>query len=742
MDYLKEYRSFISSHYVGEGVRITTGVLVPVLVLGYFNLLSVGLAIGLGALCVSITDNPGPIHHRRNGLVVCAAILFFVAIVVSLVQQVNWLFMLLLPIACFVFSMIGVYGTRATSIGLAALFVLVLQTENHYKGWQILYNALYILAGSAWYILLSLLVNSIRPYKIIQQALGEYVMAAGDYLKAKAVFFDTGTERGKNYEEILRTQIIVQEKQTLVAELLFKTRSVVKESTHTGRVLMMVFMDVADLFEVAMTSHQDYEKLHRYFDDTDILLEYRHLINTLAGELDEIGIALKSGRRSGYDKRIDAELIAERKHLQELRLKNLRPDNIDGFISLRHILDSIDEIATHIRTLHQYTSYDVKLRRKKINAPDPEDFIIHQSIDPQLIIDNLSFRSNIFRHSLRISAAVLFAYVIAAFFPLGHSYWILLAVIVILKPAYSLTRTRNFERLTGTIVGASIGALLLYLVKDKTTIVILLAVSMIGAYSFMRKKYLVSVTLMTLYLLLMFHLLDPKDFRAIMIDRVIDTAIGSVIAIVFGYLIAPVWEHERINEYMSDALKDILNYYKLTTSIFTGKTFDKPEAVVMRKNSWVSLANLSDTFNKMLSEPKRKQKNAKQLHQFVVANHMLASHIATLSYYADSVQAEYITDDYRPLITATTQALQRSLDLLDEEKKKQDKDLAINTDPEQIRLLSQRINQLVTKRQEEVKAGQMETNTRKTLSEFKSITDQFYFIYKISVDVEKIAKQL
>jgi uncharacterized membrane protein (TIGR01666 family) len=650
--------------------------------------------------------------------------------------------MLVLPIGCFVFSMIGVYGTRATSIGLAALFVLVLQTEHHYEGWQIFYNALYILAGAAWYILLSLFVNSIRPYKIIQQALGEYVMAAGDYLKAKAVFFDTGTDREKNYEEILRTQIIVQEKQTLVAELLFKTRSIVKESTHTGRVLMMVFMDVADLFEIAMTSHQDYEKLHRYFDDTDILIEYRHLINTLAAELDEIGIALKSGRRSGYDKRIDDELIAERKHLQELRLKNLRPDNIDGFISLRHILDSIDEIATHIRTLHQYTSYDAKLRKKKINAPDPEDFIIHQSIDPQLIIDNLSFRSNIFRHSLRISAAALFAYVIAEFFPLGHGYWILLAIIVILKPAYSLTRTRNFERLAGTIIGASIGALVLYLVKDKTTIIVLLALSMIGTYSFMRKKYLVSVTLMTLYLLLMFHLLDPKDFRAIMIDRVIDTAIGSVIAIVFGYLIAPVWEHERINEYMSDALKDILNYYKLITSTFTGKTFEKQEAVVMRKNSWVSLANLSDTFNKMLSEPKRKQKNAKELHQFVVANHMLASHIATLSYYADSVQQEYITEDYHPLITATTLALQRSLDMLDEEKKKQNKDLIITTDPGQIRLLSQRINQLVTKRQEEVKAGQMETSTRKTLSEFKSITDQFYFIYKIAVDVEKVTKQL
>lgn len=740
MDYLKQYRSFINSHYVGEGIRITVGVLVPVLLFGYFNELTIGLAIGLGALFVSITDNPGPIHHRRNGLIVCALLVFVVAIVVSFVQQVHWLFMVVLPASCFVFSMIGVYGTRATSIGMAALFVLVLQTEHHYEGWQILYNALYILAGGTWYILLSLFVNSIRPYKIIQQALGEYVMATADYLKAKAVFFDTGTDREKNYAEILRTQIIVQEKQTLVAELLFKTRSIVKESTHTGRVLMMVFMDVADLFEVAMTSHQDYEKLHRYFDDTEILTEYRHLINTLADELDEIGIALKSGRRSGYDKRIDAELIEERKHLKELRVQNLRPDNIDGFISLRHILDSIDEIATRIRTLHQYTSYDAKFRRKKINTPDPEDFIMHQSIDPQLIIDNLSLRSNIFRHSLRISAAALFAYIIADFLPIGHGYWMLLAVIVILKPAYSLTRTRNIERLSGTIIGAVIGALVLYLVKNETAIVILLAISMIGTYSFMRKRYLVSVVLMTVYLLLMFHLLDPKDFRSIMIDRVIDTGIGSVIAIVFGYLIAPVWEHERINEYMNAALKDIINYYKLITSIFTGQTFDKKQAIVVRRNSWVSLANLSDTFNKMLSEPKRKQKNAEQLHQFVVANHMLASHIATLSYYADSVQPEYITEDYMPLITATTQTLQQALDTLEGEK--QSKDLIIKTDPNQIRLLSQRINELVSKRQEELKQGQMETNTRKTLSEFKSITDQFYFIYKIAVDVEKVTLKL
>lgn len=738
MDYVKQYRSFISSHYVGEGVRITTGILVPVLLFGYLNLLTIGLTLALGALCVSITDNPGPIHHRRNGLIVCNIVIFAVSLLTALVQHVAGLYMVLLPVACFVFSIIGVYGARATSIGIAALLVMVLQTQHHYEGWTILVNALLIFAGGAWYILLSLVINSIRPYKITQQALGEYLNATADYLRAKAVFFGSARESEKNYAEILRTQIIVQEKQALVAELIFKTRSIVKESTHVGRILMMVFMDTADLFEVAMTSHQDYEKLHRYFDGTDILEEYRQLIHSLADELDEIGIALKSGRRSGYDRRIDEGLVEERKHLQQLRLQKMRPENLDGFISLRQILDSIEEIATHIRTLHQYTSYDVRLRRKKINTPDPEDFIIHQSIDPQLVFDNLSFRSNIFRHSLRIAVAALFAYIVSGFLPFGHSYWILLTVIVILKPAYSLTKTRNLARLSGTVTGATIGVLVLYFVHNRIAIVVLLAFSMIGTYSFLRKKYFVSVVLMTLYLLLMFHLLEPSDFRTIMTDRVIDTAIGSVIAVLFGYLFAPVWEQERVNDYMVQALDDVMAYYRFITSVFTGEPFDRQQAAVVRRNSWVSLANLSDTFNKMLSEPKSKRKNVASVHQFVVAAHMLVSHIATLAYYADTIDANFVTKEYKPLIDATINNLGRAVAALQHsEAQAQPAKLAPG-----LNSLDERIAALVSRREEELKQGKMETETRELLSKFKSIADQFNFIYRLSADIDKLTNKL
>ncbi|GAC1395241.1 MAG: FUSC family membrane protein [Sediminibacterium sp.] len=740
MDYLKQYRSFINSHYLSEGVRMTAGILLPVLVLGYYGQLETGMAIALGALAVSIADNPGPIHHRKNGLIICNIILFTVALITGLTLPVHWLFFVVLVVCCFFFSMIGVYGIRASYIGIAALLIMVLQMDRHFEGWALLYNSLYILGGGCWYMLLSLVLYSIRPYKLMQQALGEYVMTTAEYLRAKAAFYDGESGYDKSYQQLLAKQIAVQEMQNLVAELIFKTRGIVKESTHTGRVLMMVFLDVADLFERAMTSHQDYEKLNRYFKETGILAEFRHLILALSDELDEIGIALKSGRPSGYDRHIDEELLEEREHLQKLRLTILNPANLEGFISLRHILDSIDDIAGRIRTLHHYTSYDRKLRRKKILAPDPEDFISHEEIDPKLIRDNLGFRSNIFRHSLRITLAASFAYLIAQFLPVGHSYWILLTVIVILKPGYSLTRQRNFARLAGTLAGAALGVLVLYLVKDKTALVVILGFGMTGAYSFMRKHYLVSVMLMTLYLLLMFHLLYPQDFNMIFTDRIIDTVIGSVIALLFGYLLAPVWEHEQISELMKTTLQDNMDYYQGTATVFAGKPLNRALNNVARKNSWVSLANLSDAFTRMLSEPRSKQKNSNYIHQFVVANHMLVSHIATLSYYSDSLDPQYIMEDYLPLIDASTLNLQSALGNING-----------NTggatalpvkDKEDMRLLDQRINALMRQRQEELKQGQMETKTREVLSQFKSITDQFYFIYNVSFDIQKISAKL
>src|SRR5882762_10031912 len=252
MDYIREYKSFINSHNLSGAVRITVGITLPAILLGYFNNLSAGIVVSIGAMCVGNTDNPGPIHHRRNGMIACVLIIFIVSLVTGLVSRSAVLTGMLVLGFCFLFSMLSVYGNRASSIGVNALLVMVLNIDRPEHGWDILINAAYVLAGGTWYTLLSLLLYSFRPYKLVQQALGDCVQATAGYLRIKASFYSRDVDYDKSYRQLVDSQVDIHEKQDLVRELLFKSRNVIKESTHTGRVLMMIYLDIIDLFERIM----------------------------------------------------------------------------------------------------------------------------------------------------------------------------------------------------------------------------------------------------------------------------------------------------------------------------------------------------------------------------------------------------------------------------------------------------------------------------------------------------------
>ena len=111
MDYIREYKSFVNSHYLSEGIRITVGLTLPTILLSYFNHQAAGITISLGASCVIIVDNAGPIHHRRNAMIICDFIIFFVALLTGYANHTPVLLGALIALFCFSFSMIGVYGT-------------------------------------------------------------------------------------------------------------------------------------------------------------------------------------------------------------------------------------------------------------------------------------------------------------------------------------------------------------------------------------------------------------------------------------------------------------------------------------------------------------------------------------------------------------------------------------------------------------------------------------------------------
>ena len=449
---------------MSDGIRMTIGIALPAIVLSYFHLLAAGIVASLGAMCVSMPDTPGPIHHRRNAMLVCVGVVSIIALLTGFASTYPVLLGLLIFFFCFFFSMLGVYGARANSIGVSALIVMVLNIDRPQHGEDVLLNAAFVCAGGIWYTLLSLLLYSIRPYKLVQQALGDCILATSDYLRVRASFYDKQINYENIYTQMLEKQVEVHETQDLVRELLFKSRDIVKESTNTGRTLVMIFLDIVDLFERAMTSYQDYKALHHYFDGTDILLRFKQLLIELSKELDEIGLAVKSGRASSEANSLRLHIKETQEYFEDFRDKKRTGENIEGFINLRHILNGIQDVADRIYTLHQYTAYDKKISKKLISDLEYARFIMHQNYDPKLLKDNLSLKSNTFRHALRLSTATIAGYVISKFFLFGHSYWILLTIIVILKPAYSLTKKRNYEHFWA-LLGAPQLVLLFYILS-------------------------------------------------------------------------------------------------------------------------------------------------------------------------------------------------------------------------------------------------------------------------------------
>lgn len=715
-DLVKSYKQFSTSYYVRDGLRITLAIMLPIIVFSMMGDVRAGVTVALGVLCVTICDSPGPLHHRINGMLIAIFLVFIMALITGLSVHLHWLIAIELLVSSFVFSMIGIYGARATSIGIAGLLIMILHIDEQNTPDIVLLNSTYIMGGGIWYFFLSLALNRLRPYKLAQQAIGDAILSTAKYMHLKALMYDKHTDYDENYRNLIDRQITLHAKQDLVREILFKTRSIVKESTHKGRTLLAVFKDTVDLFEQIMSSHVSYKLLHGVIDE-ELLGSFEKTIAGVATELEFIGIAMQSGNRS-VPHPSTAQAISELEvYFDNYWNRFLDSTNAEALSSLRQVIENIKSIHSRILIMHRYTAYDPGFQAKVDPDVDRNKFISSTEINIQSFFSNLNFESNLFRYSLRVSITMFIGYLSLKFLPFDHNYWILLTILVILKPAYSLTKKRNIERLVGTVIGIVIGALILYAIPNEKLLLAIMIISMVGAYSLMRIKYLPFVVLMTIYLLISFYLLKTNDFNKLIIERIIDTLIGSVLAFLATFLIPPKWEKEQIGSLIKDSVNANAMYFKYVAYAFTTNQMDVIYYKLLRKQAYVALANLSDAFQRMLSEPENKQLKGAEIYNMVVNNHLLLSHTSSLASYISLVKNEIHIPQYNAIIENILLSLQT-------EGGKSDPDFSLN----------EAINHLQHNHWDKVveeKDGQQRVILR-------AIAEQLQYIHKISKDIHRL----
>jgi len=700
MEKSQQIRYFFFSQYLADGIRITLEIVIPAFVFSLLGDMETGLALSLGALCVSSSDGPGPVVHKRNGMLYCNIFIFISALLTGWLNHNMLLLGILILVSSFFFTMFSVYGSRANFIGFAALLIMVLQMTEVIPYQKVFTESLLILCGGVWYMVIALVLYRIAPHRAAQRALGDCIHETAQYLLIKSEMYNPQSDLEEQYRKLIEQQIVVNEKQNEVRELLFKNRALLKESTRIGRLLVLTFVDVVDLFEHIMATWYDYSSLRNKYASTGILEEVSIIIKNLAHEMNNMGEAILAGKH--YKKELN--LINE---LEIIRNKIDSLSNQGSSIMLKKILVNLRNLGENVEEISKYFNEDVSAKGNLQSRKEYSRFVTHQKINGSVLRNNLTFNSSIFRHSIRMMIACEAGFLISKLFPNGHhSYWIVMTIIIILKPSYSLTKKKNSDRLLGTIAGGIIGLLLLFFIQDKTILFGLIVFFMLGTYTFKTLNYIVMVIFLTPYILILFHFLGMGAMN-VAGERLMDTAIGSALAFLASFFLFPQWESERLQNYMSDVLKANIHYLLKLKIIFSGSKIASLDYKLVRKELLVSTANLAAALHRMLSEPKSKQSHIKEIYEFVVLNNVLSSNIASLT--ATTYRDEkYYPKEFLGPVNKSIAILEKNLHQLD-----------TNYSPEM-----------------------QQTNLISSLNDIKStdinMKEQLEFIYKITGDIGKL----
>lgn len=695
---------FLFSQYLSDGIRTTLEIILPAVIFSQFGRLDLGLMMSTGALCVSLTDSPGPVEHKRNAMLYCILFIFLITLITGFANTNNYLMALLIILSSFFFTMFSVFGSRAASLGTAVLLVMVLRMDRIAPPMKIIFDSFLVLAGGFWYLLIALLFFKIYPYRPAQRLLGNTLHETAKFLRIKSALYDVKSNVSEEYRKLVAQQVVVNEKQDELRELLYKNRELIKDPTATGKLLVVTFADVIDLYEHIMATWYDYNMLRQRFGDTHILSDLSIVIQNLADEIDRIALAIQAN--NGYKKHF--ELLPVLDDLK-IRIDALDDPNNSNLV-LKKILVNLRNLGERTDELMNYFKAGAVAKVDLREDTYYSKFVSHQVISSNLFINNLSLESSVFRHSLRMMITCLAGFIIAKILPNAHhGYWILLTIVVILKPGFSLTRQRNYERLFGTIGGGIIGLLIIYFIHDRTILFGFIIFFMVGTYTFIRLNYIVMVIFTTPYVLILFSLLG-LGFVNIAEERLLDTGIASVLAFVGSYLLFPHWESVQLENYMVKVLQANKNYLQQLAAYFSGNVHSLLEYKLVRKELYVSTANLSAAFQRMLSEPKSKQRNSQEIYEFVVLNHVLSSNIASLTASMVHMQPGMYTKEALLPVKKSITILQESLLQLDKDT----------------------IEELPV-------ATTLPTAENKI---DKQLTEQLNFIYKVSGDIGKITQKI
>ncbi|MGZ0717176.1 YccS family putative transporter [Pseudomonas palleroniana] len=581
----------------------------------------------LGIIASALAETDDSWQGRLNALAVTLVCFSIAALSVELLFPYPWIFAIALALASFGLTMLGALGERYGAIASATLILSVYTMIGvDQRGGAVTdfwHEPLLLVAGAAWYGVLSVLWQALFSNQPVQQSLARLFRELGRYLKLKSSLFEPIRQLDV---EARRLELAQQNGRVVAAlnaakEIILHRVGNGRPGSKVSRYLKLYFL-AQDIHERASSSHYPYNALAEAFFHSDVLFRCQRLLRQQGKACQSLAESIQLRQPFIYDDSFAEALGDLNASLEHLRIQS-NP-------AWRGLLRSLRALAANLSTLDRLLS-DASNPDALADATDSS--LLDRS--PRNLKEmwtrlrtQLTPTSLLFRHALRLPLALSIGYGMVHLIHPSQGYWIILTTLFVCQPNYGATRRKLGQRIIGTAIGLTV-AWALFDLFPSPLVQSMFAIAA-GLVFFINRttRYTLATAAITLMVLFCFN--QVGDGYGLFLPRLFDTLLGSVIAGLAVFLFLPDWQGRRLNKVLANTLTCNSIYLRQIMQQYAAGKSDDLAYRLARRNAHNADAALSTTLANMLMEPGHFRKEADVGFRFLVLSHTLLSYLSGL----------------------------------------------------------------------------------------------------------------
>ena len=581
----------------------------------------------LGVIACALAETEDRWRSRLTTLLLTLACFATAAFAVEWLLPYPLLFAAGLLLATFTLVMLGAvsgrYATIAGATLLLAVYTMIVTDQPGGPPRDAVREPLLLLAGAAWYGVLSLLWSALSPQRAVRHALARLFDALADYLDSKAALF--APVRGVD-QDALQLALAMRNEQVVdalndVRLILIDRIGIRRPRGMTATRLQLYFM-AQDIHERVSSSHHPYAALTETFFHSDVLFRCERLLRMEARSCRQRAEALRLHTTIEENDDARAALDDVRASIAALSAQPHPPS--------AHLLRSLEALLRNMTAIQAQLENDAPLATTVYGDESALQDPTPQSVGEAWarIRIQLTPRSLRFRHALRLAIALTVGYGVLHLIHPRNGYWILMTTLLVCQPSYGAAQKRMLERVAGTVLGLVAGWAILRLLPLSPWQIPLIVVSGVVFFAARLRQYPLATAAITVFVMLSFN--QVGNGYGVMWPRLLDTLIGTSIAALAIHFILPEWQGRQLNQVLSDAVRNDARYLEVIIAQYASGKRDDLDYRIARRDAHNANATLSGVLANMLREPGQRSQGNEDLLRFLAAAHTLLGHLSTL----------------------------------------------------------------------------------------------------------------